>query len=63
MKFVVKSKQLPWKPAVLLLPQTRLVHSTRRLDWTERERRPGNCHYVTSMATVFSVILLSFSCS
>lgn len=25
MKFVVKSKQLPWKPAVLLLPQTRLA--------------------------------------
>lgn len=62
MKFVIKSKQMPWKPAVLLLPQTRLVHSTRRLDWAERERRPGNGYYVTSMATVFS-ILLSFSCS
>lgn len=63
MKFAFRFIQLPWKPTVLLLPQTRLVHSTKRLIWAETERRPGNGHYVTSMATVFSPILLSFSCS
>lgn len=35
----VTFRQLLWKPAVLLLPQTQLVHSTRRLDWGEKKKR------------------------
>lgn len=38
-KFCVTFRQLLWKPAVLLLPQTQLVHSTRRLDWAEKKEK------------------------
>lgn len=43
-KFCVTFRQLLWKPAVLLLPQTQLVHSTRRLDWAEKRKRKKECH-------------------
>lgn len=44
----VTFRQSLWKPAVLLLPRTQLVHSTRRLDWagkkTPRQRSLRHLH-------------------